>query len=206
MKTDAYSNSMLNQYNSKRHDVGNCSMQMTIQGDHFTGPTRLLICNLKPTLIAIQCRHLNINNNQSMTMGMLIKILRLFPNLESLKLSSLEEPTNCVPLSTMNKVTKVKLEQVANKQHIQFLINLCPRIQYLEIGCLTNTDLRMLVKSIMSNQMARIPNLCSVCFNVSNANESMIPNLKRAIDYDTIIESYTVQRIADKIFIKWQLP
>ncbi|CAF0901477.1 unnamed protein product [Didymodactylos carnosus] len=218
MNTDTYSkqNSIENNYISNREkSIDHCIIQLTIMDYKFTKRYRLFINKLKSTFKMIQFTHLNIDNN-SMSINMLLDILRLLPNIESLKLSSLPilqlkslsiEDTKIIYRleSVINKITKVKLDQVTEEQQIQILINLCPHIQYLEVGCMSNTDVPLLMKFILMNQMTHIPNLCYLCFIIPKADENMVRILAMTIDFETLINNYTIQRSGDKISVHWKL-
>ncbi|CAF4666810.1 unnamed protein product, partial [Rotaria sp. Silwood2] len=193
--------------------TNNCFIQMTVEDYILTERFQLNINKLKATFIAIRFTHLNINNN-NMSISMLIEILRLLPNLESLKVSSLsmlqstilsfEDIKKYILISIINKITKVKLDKVTEKKQIQFLINLCPRMQYFEVDCMSNADLSTFMTFILINQMTHIPNLCFLCLNVPNANENMIKNLAMTIELETIIDKFKIQRIGNKFFLYWK--
>jgi hypothetical protein len=148
-------------------------------------------------------------------MGMLIELIRLLPHLHALEISSLsnlqfnslsvEHIKNQLLVSIMNKITKIKLNKLTEKKQIQFLLNLCSHVQYLEVDCLSNTDLGMLMKFIFMNQMTHTPNLSCICLNVPNANENMIENLALMIDSETFVNDYTIQRIGEQILLHWKL-
>jgi hypothetical protein len=190
------------------------SIRLTIEDYTTTEKTRLFINKVKSDCVTVQFTHLNINCT-NMPIGMLIEIIRLLPNLHSLEISSLsnlqsssssvEDIKNQLLVSILNKITKVKLNKFTEKKQIQFLINFCSHMQYLELNCMSNTDFKMLVKLILINQMTHIPNLCFLCFNVPNANENMIRNLAMTINLETLVNNYTIQRIGDKIFLRWKL-
>ncbi|CAF4951081.1 unnamed protein product [Rotaria sp. Silwood1] len=194
--------------------TNNCSIQMTIEDYMLTEQYRSNINKLKPTFSAIRFTHLNINNN-NISISMLIEILRLLPNLESLKLSSLsiiqsttlsvEDTKQYLLVSVMNQITKVKLNKVTEKIQIQFLINLCPRMQYLEVDCMSYTDLEMFMTFILINQITHIPDLYCLCLNVPNANDHMIKTIALTIELETIIDNYKIQRIGNKFFFHWKL-
>ncbi|CAF0872377.1 unnamed protein product [Rotaria sordida] len=205
---------MENDYIFNQKKIYNCFIQMTVEDYILTERFRLNIDKLKPAFIAIRFTHLNINNN-NMSISMLIEILRLLPNLESLKISSLsmlqseflsvEDTKKYLLVSIINKITKVKLDKVTEKTQIQFLINLCPRMQYFEVDCMSNTDLKKFMTFILINQMTHIPNLRFLSLNVPNANENMIKNIAMTIELETIISNYKIQRIGNKFFLHWKL-
>ncbi|CAF4075024.1 unnamed protein product, partial [Rotaria sordida] len=91
------------------------------------------------------------------------------------------------------------------KTQIQLLINLCPRMQYFEVDCMSNTDLKKFMTFILINQMTHIPNLRFLSLNVPNANENMIKNIAMTIELETIISNYKIQRIGNKFFLHWKL-
>ncbi|CAF4352541.1 unnamed protein product [Rotaria sp. Silwood2] len=196
-----------------QNTTNNCFIQMTVEDYILTERFQLNINKLKATFIAIRFTHLNINNN-NMCISMLIEILRLLPNLESLKISSLsmlqstvlsfEDIKKYILISIINKITKVKLDKITEKKQIQFLINLCPRMQYFEVDCMSNADLSTFMTFILINQMTHIPNLCFLCLNVPNANENMIKNLAMTIELETIIDKFKIQRIGNKFFLYWK--
>jgi hypothetical protein len=195
-------------------NIDNCSIQLTVDGQSTAERTRLFIGKMNSSCVAVRFTHLNINCN-GMSIGTLIEIIRLLPNLDSLKISSLtnlqlnalsvEDTKKHLFVSAMNKITKVKLDKFTEEKHIQLLINFCPRIQYLEVDCVSNTNLGMFMKYILVNQMVHIPNLCSVCVNIPNASETMIQDLAMTIKLKTLVDNYTIQRIGDMIFLHRKL-
>ncbi|CAF1276797.1 unnamed protein product [Adineta steineri] len=149
---------------------------------------------------------------------MLLDILSSLPNIESLKLScipvfqleslSIEDVKNRLPVSAINKITNVKLGQVTKEQEeqqIQFFINLCPHIQYLEIDCMSDTDVPSLMKLILMNRRTRIPNLCYLCFIIPIADENVVRTLAMTIDAETVNDNYTIQRSGNRISVQWKL-
>ncbi|CAF1175372.1 unnamed protein product [Adineta steineri] len=183
VNTATYSkqNSKEDNYISNQEKTDHRIIQFTIRDYKFTELNWRLIKKLKCAFKAIQFTHLDINNN-SMSINMLLDILHLLPNIESLKLSSIpilqleslsiEDNKNHLSVSAINKITKVKLGQVTEEQQIEFFINLCAHIKYLEVGCMSNADVPLLMKFIV-NQRTRIPNLCYLCFITPMADENM---------------------------------
>jgi hypothetical protein len=206
MKIDTYSN---------LQKTSNHSILLTIEGYSTIEQTRLFINKVKASCVTVQFTHLNINC-YNMPSEMLIEIIRLLPNLHFLEISSLlsnlqlnsssiEGIKNQLLVSVINKIRKVKLHKFTEIKQIQFLINTCSHMQYLEVGCMSNTDLRMLIKFILINQVTHTPNLGFICLNVPNANEDMIQNLAMTINLETLVNNYTIQRIGGKIFLDWKL-
>jgi hypothetical protein len=140
------------------------------------------IDDLKPCFMAVQFTHLNIDC-KAISIGTLIEIIRLLPNLDSLKVSFLpvvelsclsnEDAEMLLLVSITNKITKVKLNTLDDKEQVHFLMNLCSRMQYLEVGCTTENDMENLIGSVWINN-THILYLCCLCICIHNANEKMI--------------------------------
>ncbi|CAF1276779.1 unnamed protein product [Adineta steineri] len=215
MNNDTYSkqNSTEDNYITNQEKTDHHMIQLTIGNNEYTTLDRPYIERLKSAAKAIQFTHLDIDND-GMSIKMLLDILSSLPNIESLKLSfiprfpleslSIEDVKNRLPVSAINKITKVKLGQVTEKQQIQFFINLCPHMQYLEIRCISDTDVPFLMKIIM-NRRTHIPNLCYLCFINPIADDNMVRTLAKIIDSEIVIDNYTIQRSGKKISVHWTL-
>ncbi|CAF1074634.1 unnamed protein product [Adineta steineri] len=212
--TNSKQNSIEDNYISNREKSDHGIIQLTIE---FHGDSDLdwrFIRRLIPTIKAIQFTHLNIEN-ESISINMLLNILRLLPHLESLKLLfmpkrlfeylSIEHTRNHLSVPITNKMTKVKLGQVTEEEEIEFFINLFPQIEHLKVHCLLNTDVPLLMKVILTNRKTRIPNLCHLCFDFLMADENLVRTLANIMDFETVIDSYTIQRSGDKINVHWKL-
>ena len=176
--------------------------------------------NLKPCLLAVQFTYLKINCYE-ISADLLIEVIRLLSNLQSLRLSSMPLVEVCslsaettemlVLVSITNKITRVKLDKMAEIQQIHFLMSLCPRMQYLELGCTTQHDLESILRTISTYNVTHAPYLHCLCLCVLNGNEKMIQGLHTIIDFERLLHSenvfhkYTIRRICDRIFVKWQL-
>jgi hypothetical protein len=197
------------------------SIQLTIEG--YTADTwdPSYIDEMKACFIAAQFTYLNIDCD-GLPIDMLIEIIRLLPNLDSLKVSSLplvqlndlsSENTEILLLvSITNKITKVKLDKMNGMEQIHFLINLCPRMQYLEVECTKDNDLANIIGCISVNNIIRVPYLCCLCLCVPNTNEKMIASLDKIIDYERLFDNdnkifrdYVIRRIQNRIFLNWKL-
>jgi hypothetical protein len=164
--------------------------------------------------------HLRIEWNE-LSIGMLIEIIRLLPNLHCLELLSLPllqsnslstNDSEMLFLASINsKITKVKLNKMDEMEQIHFLFDLFPHMQYLEVDCKTENDLEDIVKSIIMNNITYIRHLKCLCICVPNANEKMIENLKIMIDFERhfyvekTFTDYILQRRQNKIIFNWTL-
>ena len=175
---------------------------------------------MKPCFSAVQFTNLSINCH-AVSISMLIEIIRLLPNLESLKVSFLstdqlnnlsnEDSEMLLLVSITNKITKVKLNTLDNKNQVQFLMNLCPRMQYLEVECTTAKDMENIITLVFSTNNTHIPYLNCLCFCIYNADEKMIQNVNAIISFESLsgleklFYDYGVQRVQNKIYLKWKL-
>jgi hypothetical protein len=201
----------------------NCSNRSILTIEGYTSSTwdPSYIDDMQPCFNAIPFTHLNIDCN-GIPISVLIEIIRLLSNLNSLKISSLplvqlhslstEDTEILLLVSITNKITKVKLDKMSGMEQIHFLMNLCPRMQYLEIEYTTKIDLENILGFISMNNIIRIPYLCCLCLCVPNANEKIIETLVKIIDFERlfnidnkIFRDYVVQRIQNKIFLNWKL-
>ncbi|CAF1179198.1 unnamed protein product [Adineta steineri] len=216
MNIDIYSkqNSVEDNYISNQEKTADGIIQLTIENYEFTEVNWQFINKLKSAFKAIQFTHLNIDNKR-ITINMLLDILCLLPNIESLKLLSIpilqleslsiEDTKNQLSVLAINKITKVRLGQVTEEQEIQFFIDLCPHMQYLEVDCMLDTDVPLLMKLILINRMTRIPDLCYLCFIIPMADENMVRTLAKIIDSETVIDNYSIKRSGNKISVHWKL-
>ena len=188
-------------------------IRLTIEANTSMEQTRSFINRLKSSGIKAPLTYLNLSCNK-LSNANLIEIIRLLPHLHFLEISSLTIPPSSLSsfghikselfVSMNNRIIKVKLHHFTGKQQLQYLIDLFSHLQYLEIGCTSNTDLGTLVKYVLTNQMAHTPNLNFVCLNVPNADEKMIKNVATIIDLETLVKDYTIQRFGNKIFLQWK--
>ncbi|CAF3413798.1 unnamed protein product [Rotaria socialis] len=217
MRHDTYSNqkSIDNHYSLSQQKKDCCSTLVTLEDCSITRRFQFTADIWKPIFDAIRFTHLNISNSINISVKVLIELLRLLPNLESLKISSLSmvqskllsitDTKEHLSLSFSNKITKVRIDKITEKSQIQFIINLCPRMKYFDVDCILNIDLRMFISFLLTNQITRIPHLCFLCLNVPSATENTIQIITRTIELETFIDNYTIQRVENKIFLQWKL-
>ena len=107
---------------------------------------------------------------------MLVEILCILPNLESLSMLTLsilrsnslsaENTQNHGLISTNNKIKKVKLTNVTKMKRIELILSICSCMQYLELGYKPCMQIEVLMKYILIQRMKRIPNLYFSRFNI----------------------------------------
>ncbi len=170
------------------------------------------IDQLNPILAALQINHLIIEC-RSIPVRRLIKLLHLLPNLNLLKMHSLSFPKSRrhrsdIELQTIdliskkNNITKVNLEQINKFKEVEFLINLCPHLQYFQVGCSDKVDLKSLVTSILMKTTQIITELRTLCLDVKQPNDGMIKELQDVINHEHWFQNYTIVYINEKIYIQ----
>lgn len=153
-------------------------------------------------------------------MPVLMDLIVLLPNLDSIMFSSLRllqrthlsirDRKMARQVSNKIKITKLKFiwknqDQETELAQIQFLIDLCPHIRYIEIQAefQDGVDLNFLTRFILIKHFGYIPHLRSLCIQINHANDEMVQNLQTMIDLEQLLNDYTIKRIGDKIYLQW---
>jgi hypothetical protein len=171
------------------------------------------IDDIIPVLTLLQITHLIIEY-PDIFIGNLIEIVRFLPHLDSLKVHSLsllkprclsiEEVETLRSVSKNAKITKVSLQRIGELAEIQFFIDLCPRMQYLEIDCSRIIDLNLLVRFIIMKTTRCIPHLCALCLCVKEANYEMVEKVQNMINLEKLLHDYTITYVSNKIYLQWK--
>jgi hypothetical protein len=145
-----------------------------------------------------------------------IKIIRLLSELNSLKVSSLslteakrlsaEKSKIIHAVAYNNKITKVNLGKMTDFGEIQFLITLCPSMEYLEISSANEIDLKLFIQFILTKQNNNyITRLSTLCLNVQNGNNDMIIDLHKIVELEKQLYNYVIKRIGNQIYLHWNV-
>jgi hypothetical protein len=146
----------------------------------------------------------------SFSIDLLVQILNILPSLDSLTILFVssdqiteltEEKINMIyATSTMNKITKLNIQMI-ELNYVEIFLNLCPRMEYLQIKCRNYTDLELIIRLIL---MKRKSNLYSLCFWMSKADDSMVKKLQAMISFEKLLVTYKIQRVYNRIYLQWQ--
>ena len=145
--------------------------------------------------------------------GTLIDVIHHLPNLDSLRIRSLsllrsqyvsDEQTShfCLLPNNNNKITKVNIQCLIELVQIQFLIDLCPSMQYLAIGCLNNIDPKLFIKFILTKKFKYISHSCALCFCIQIKNDKMFEELQEMINDEKLCSDYLVKHLSNKIYLQ----
>ncbi len=86
---------------------------------------------------------------------------------------------------------------------VQFLFDLCPRLEYLEVDYTNGVFSERVLRFILMKNIKFIPNLCSLCLKISQTEEYIVDQLKRMIDLEQLRHNYTIKRIDNRIYLRW---
>jgi hypothetical protein len=186
--------------------------QLTVTDHAYTGMDESFIDTIGPILAMVYINCLNITCRE-IFIGTLIDLIKYLPNLHSLVVSSLamihprclsvEEARTLRLVSNNNKITKVNLQRMNDLAQVQFLFDLCPRIEYLEVNCINDVFPEKFVRFILMKNTKYIPNLSSLCLEISLTNEDIVEKLKKMIDLEQLRQNYTIKQIDNRIYLRW---
>ena len=165
-----------------------------------------------PTLLAFQIRCLNIIA-KSIHMGALIDLLQYLPELDSFAVSSLtwmndrylsvEEASTFRLLSARQSVKRVQVRHLHDLSELQFILELCRTLQYLQIDDTADIDLECLLRFILMKDVKYIPNLSSICLGTRKLDENFAGRLDRMIHFERLRQDYCIKQIDGKIYLRW---
>ncbi|CAF0979013.1 unnamed protein product [Adineta steineri] len=185
--------------------------ELSIFESSFTDYNDSLIDNLAPLFDIVQITKLDFTFEATFV-GMLLDLLRYLPNLNSLRVRSLsltkprclhaEEERISRLISIDNKIRKVHIQQMTDLEQIQFLINICPLMQYLDIGFSDNMDLKLLLKFILMKNREQISHLRVLCLCTPRINQKMFEDLQNLVRMKKQYQKYTIKHINNRIYIQ----
>ena len=152
---------------------------------------------------------------EEVSTNILMKILVLLRDIESLQISSLiysnpllmtEKDIKVLSSFTYkNAIRKVYLKNMTKMAEIYFLIKLCPRMIYLKVDFLHQMNFELFVRLILmkinieSNHQLRL-----LCFHVTPADDQIIIKLNNMIHFEKLLTDYTIKRTGDDIYLQWK--
>ncbi|CAF3598613.1 unnamed protein product [Rotaria sp. Silwood1] len=145
-----------------------------------------------------------------------MRIIRMLPNLDSLKIWSVLLPqSTCLSIKDRkflrhikytNKITKVYLEKNLTKfEEVLFIIDLFPRMKYLQVSCTSFINIQLFIQAILikiRNKSKRYHRLLAFC--ISTASDEMVKTLQKMIDCQKLLFNYTIKRVYDTIYLQWK--
>ena len=198
-------------------DEHTINMKLIINRLYFAASRQDLVDTIFSFISKFQITHLDIDC-QKMIYSKFIKLLSILPNVNFLGILSLscfklkclsQEETEFVQSWTQNnKITKLKLKSFSAEtdlQKVQFFIDHCPRMEYLELKCENNFNMEMIIRSVLMKNINKFLYFNSFCLWVLLANNNMIKQLEEIINLEKFIDDYKITCTSEKIYLKWKL-
>jgi len=163
----------------------------------------LFIQNISSIFTFIPIIILNINDYCAKEL--LFNLILLLPNLRILKVLSLSTTEIAEKIinfyqSAMNnnRITKVILKKMNKLEEINFLIDLCQQMEYLEVKYNINIDIQSLVRCILTKH---IHHLRSICLCNTLNDDKLVQQLVTMIGQEKLPDDYTIERVLDRIYL-----
>lgn len=145
-----------------------------------------------------------------------VKLLRLLPNLHSLKISSLcsteakrlstEKSKILQSIAFNNKIINVHLDELLDFGQIQFLVTLCPSMELFRTSFRNLIDLQLFLQWIFTKQSTNLfPRLDKLILSILHATNQIVDNLVNLIEFQKLLFNYRIQRLGDQISLSWNL-
>ncbi|UJR32689.1 hypothetical protein I4U23_020148 [Adineta vaga] len=126
------------------------NIELRVTGSLYRQANEIFTDQTKTLFRLICITRLDISQNE-IASDILINLICCLPNLDALRLQSLSVVKSSSE-SNKNKITKVNIQSVTELAHIQFLIELCPCMQYFEIGYSTDIDIKSIIKLVFMKE------------------------------------------------------
>jgi hypothetical protein len=165
----------------------------------------------KRVLTIAQIYYLEISDCQFF-INNIIQLIDLLPDLTTLKIDSLTYDTTyagkLVKLGSKKRtcnITKVYIKEINEIPELYFLLEHCPRIEYLELDYIAEMNMTSLLRIIMERSKRKYnEHLRSMCFHVPGADNDTITNLKTMISDLILSVDYKIERILENIYFQWK--
>jgi hypothetical protein len=198
-------------YEYSEDKIVHCSKSAKLTLTHLD-IKKVIPVNTKHLLTMAQIYHLEISQSK-ISVDLLIRTIDLFPELMTLKIHSLScrQSTDLSAKASVilhsievkNKISKVYLEKMKNHDELDFLLALCPYMEYLKIKRLNNTDVQLFLRHIKKKIHCN-DHLRSLCFRVPAADDHLVQTLQKLIDDEKLWIDYTIKRVFDQIYLQWK--
>ncbi|CAF2937862.1 unnamed protein product, partial [Rotaria sp. Silwood2] len=174
---------------------------------------QFIIENIKSLFQLVQITYLNIDLRYS-SIDLLIDVMYNLPNLNSLCMSCLpllevnisaDKQSKLQSISSNNKITKVNFEKLVEIKQLQFIINLCQRLEFLQVECTNNVNIELVIRYIiMKYRTKTLLFIHLLCLHFPTADQKMIVIIQKIIDSEKLLNDYSIKRNLDKIYLRWK--
>jgi len=163
--------------------------EFIVQGHGLIKVNQTFITHIDSIFPVIQIACLHIGYFYPFSVDVLVELIRLLPNLDSLIISYVslrqignlsEKQLNAVRLaSNSNRIIRVRIGGLTNLEQLHTVITLCPRMQHIEIGHTDDIDRKLFIRSIMMKNIDQIQYLCSMYLWMPEVNEKLLKTFKK---------------------------
>jgi len=101
-----------------------------------------------------------------------------------------------------NKILKVHLEKLNELEHVESLIDLCPRMEYLEIIDISHVDLQSLLQLILRKHGKNILHHFTLCLQNYQIQDKIIQQLQEMINARKQDDSCTITFAYGNIYLE----
>jgi hypothetical protein len=168
---------------------------------------------IRPILLTAPINKINIKCNE-IFIGILIELIRLLPNLDTLEVKSLsmirprclsiEEATHFRLVSNSNRITHVILNQITELAEVQFLIDLCPRMKQLMVSGSDGVDPETILRFIFMKNIKSIPDLYFLWFPMPKSSENIIEKLQKMINVEKLCQKFKMKQMGHLVALVWK--
>ena len=149
-------------------------------------------------------------DHSNVCIGQVLKLLTASPNVQTLILDEqsdseiealLKEPSESFRLlSEKNKITTIVVKNVHQKNILEFLVMLCPRMQHLTVYVYRFSNAPIL-QFILSKAKSNLQDLRLLCLKgMGGFNTGKFKNL---IETEELLDNYSIRVIKNELYLWW---
>ena len=139
----------------------------------------------------------------------MLDFINQLPNLKALRIEHIQltkskylsiKKTNAFStLRNTNKITKVSFKHIDKLEEVQFFLDLCPLLTYVEVDC--GRDYKLFVRLFLTQTCAETTSyLRTIGLSVPLAIEEIVREIKAMIDSEKLVDEYTIKYVSHRLF------
>jgi hypothetical protein len=171
-----------------------------------------IIKYIKRILTITPIYHLEISEPKT-AICLLIRIINLFPELNSIEIHSLsyerskyldsEEIGRIYSTFNTKKLTKLYVREMILNDETFFLLTFFRCTVHLKIDFIYDMDIQSCLRSILKEIEHNGHHLRSLCYCVPLIDDEMIDTLEKMIDNEKLLGNFTIKRVLENIYLQW---
>ncbi|CAF0905417.1 unnamed protein product [Adineta ricciae] len=185
-------------------------INLTIDHLYFAASRENLVDKIFSFICKFSITHLHIDC-QKLFYPKFIQLLQMLPNLKSLTITSLSyfKLKNIEYVQSQldnNQIASVEIQSFMEEndlEKIQFFINLCPSMEFLQVKCKNIFNISSVLQCILSKNLAKFSYL-SLWLPLTN--DKMIKELREIVNQEQLLaHEYRITRTSDRIYVQLKL-